>query len=236
MRGVRRQRLVVAATLAAASFTVMLWQIVAVGAESALAPCETGDHAVSADDYQFSPPSITIAAGTTVCWTNTGVVAHNVTSGTFSSGTLAPGESFRHTFASAGTFAYECTFHFGMAGTVNVTGSGSPPPAPPPPPPPPPGPPPPPPPAPPAPLPPPPAPPLPPAPPPPARATVQCRVPNVIGRRLSAARTVIRRSRCSVGRVRRARSRRVGRVISQSPRAGARRLRGTRVNLVVGRR
>src|SRR6266511_3498651 len=74
----------------------------------------------------------------------------------------------------------------------------------------------------------------PPAPPPPA--PVRCRVPRVIGLRLAAARTRIRRANCRVGRVRRARSRRVGRVLAQRPRAGVRRPRGTRVNLVVGSR
>jgi PASTA domain/Divergent InlB B-repeat domain len=74
----------------------------------------------------------------------------------------------------------------------------------------------------------------PPAPPPPA--TVRCRVPNVVGRKLRIARTLIRRADCAVGRVRRARSRRPrGRVIAQSPRPGARRPRGTRVNLTVSR-
>jgi beta-lactam-binding protein with PASTA domain len=61
-------------------------------------------------------------------------------------------------------------------------------------------------------------------------------VPRVIGLRLTAARTRIRRAHCSVGRVRRARSRRArGRVIAQSPRAGLRRPAGTRVNLVVSK-
>lgn len=63
-----------------------------------------------------------------------------------------------------------------------------------------------------------------------------CRVPRVTGRTLAAARRLITRGGCRVGRVRRARSRRVGRVLRQSPRGGARRARGTRVNLVVGRR
>lgn len=63
-----------------------------------------------------------------------------------------------------------------------------------------------------------------------------CRVPRVTGRKLAAARRLITRGGCRVGRVRRARSRRVGRVIRQSPRGGAQRARGTRVNLVVGRR
>ena len=65
---------------------------------------------------------------------------------------------------------------------------------------------------------------------------VRCRVPRVIGMTLGRARTRIRARHCRVGRVRRARSRRVGRVLSQSPRAGVRRARGARVNLVVGRR
>jgi len=61
-------------------------------------------------------------------------------------------------------------------------------------------------------------------------------VPRVGGLRLAAARARIRRGHCSVGRVRRAHSRRVGRVIAQKPRAGTRLRRGGRVNLVVGRR
>jgi beta-lactam-binding protein with PASTA domain len=65
---------------------------------------------------------------------------------------------------------------------------------------------------------------------------VRCRVPRVIGLRLGPARTRIRARHCSVGRIRRARSTRVGRVMSQSPRPGAVRRRGFPVNLVVGRR
>jgi Tol biopolymer transport system component len=72
------------------------------------------------------------------------------------------------------------------------------------------------------------------APPPPA-PTVRCVVPRVIGMRLGTARARIVRAKCRVGRVRRARSQRVGRVLSQSPRARSVRPRGTRVNLVVGR-
>ncbi|HET7856698.1 MAG TPA: PASTA domain-containing protein [Gaiellaceae bacterium] len=86
----------------------------------------------------------------------------------------------------------------------------------------------------------PPPPPPPPAPPPPVvpppRPRLQCRVPRVVGLRLTPARARIRRAGCRTGRVRRARSRRVGRVLAQNPRAGTRRPRGARVNLVVGRR
>jgi hypothetical protein len=69
-------------------------------------------------------------------------------------------------------------------------------------------------------------------PPPPAR----CVVPRLIGMRLARAKNRIRRASCSVGRVRRARSPRVGKVIGQSPRAGSVRRGGYRVSLRVGRR
>jgi beta-lactam-binding protein with PASTA domain len=65
---------------------------------------------------------------------------------------------------------------------------------------------------------------------------VHCRAPRVIGLTLGRARVRIRRANCSVGRIRRARSRRVGRVIGQSPRPGVIKRRGFPVNLVVGRR
>jgi beta-lactam-binding protein with PASTA domain len=63
-------------------------------------------------------------------------------------------------------------------------------------------------------------------------------VPNVIGLRLVRARARIRARRCRVGTIRRVRSRRtrIGRVVGQSPRGGAVRRVGFRVNLRVGRR
>jgi hypothetical protein len=63
-----------------------------------------------------------------------------------------------------------------------------------------------------------------------------CLVPRLAGKKLAVARRAVRRAHCSVGRVRYARSRRArGRVVSQSPRAGARKPAGTKVNLVVSR-
>jgi len=66
----------------------------------------------------------------------------------------------------------------------------------------------------------------------------KCRVPRVIGMRLAVARTKIASANCNTGSVRRVRSAktRVGKVLSQSPKAGAVRPRATKVNLVVGRR
>ncbi|HKW13623.1 MAG TPA: plastocyanin/azurin family copper-binding protein [Candidatus Krumholzibacteria bacterium] len=39
------------------------------------------------------------------------------------SGNIAPGASFSHTFATAGSFAYHCNFHSVMKGTVTVSAS-----------------------------------------------------------------------------------------------------------------
>jgi hypothetical protein len=91
--------------------------------------------------------------------------------------------------------------------------------------------------------PPPPGPPPPPAPPPPRgppppppHPPARCVVPRVIGMTLRRAKSRIRARRCGVGRVRYARSRRVGRVIGQTPRPGTRKARGFKVKLLVGRR
>ena len=71
----------------------------------------------------------------------------------------------------------------------------------------------------------------PPPPPPPRRV---CRVPNVVGKQIRRARTLIGRSGCRMGTIRRARSRRkAGTVVSQRPVAGRRVPLRTRVRLVV---
>lgn len=80
--------------------------------------------AVAADiaDFEFRPPTIEVAAGGTVTWTNAGVAPHTVsaTDGSFDSGTLETGGVFEQTFASPGSYAYLCQMHPDMAGTVEV--------------------------------------------------------------------------------------------------------------------
>jgi len=86
---------------------------------------------VSAQDFSFSPPTVTINVGDTVLWTNNGGT-HTVTSGLncarsgiWDSGTLSQGQSFSFTFHASGTYPYNCQIHcsFGMTGTVVVTPS-----------------------------------------------------------------------------------------------------------------
>jgi beta-lactam-binding protein with PASTA domain len=64
----------------------------------------------------------------------------------------------------------------------------------------------------------------------------KCKVPRVIGKGLTKARTAIRAANCSVGRVRRVQSKRTrGHVVRQSPLAGRRLAVGSKVNLFVSR-
>lgn len=80
--------------------------------------------AVHMSDFAFKPDTLTIHAGQTVVFQNDDDVTHNVTADAFKSGDVEGGKSWKHTFDKAGTYAYVCTYHPGMKGTIAVTGSG----------------------------------------------------------------------------------------------------------------
>lgn len=102
------------------------------GATGPTGPASSGfvDMQSSIDPYgggasnSFSPASVTILKDGSVTWTNSTGVTHNVT---FASATGAPqnipdfnsGTQTRQ-FGTAGSFAYQCTNHSGMSGTVVV--------------------------------------------------------------------------------------------------------------------
>jgi beta-lactam-binding protein with PASTA domain len=64
-----------------------------------------------------------------------------------------------------------------------------------------------------------------------------CRVPNVRGKKLAVARSAISKAHCSLGKVKRKKSKRVkrNRVIAQSPKAGTQLPNLGKVNLVLSR-
>lgn len=106
------------------------------------------------DDLVYDPETVTVSVGETVVWENVGEVGHSVTayedgipddaeyfaSGGFDSeqaakdaysvgdpdsGDVPGGESYEHTFETAGTYEYFCIPHesAGMVGTVEVQNS-----------------------------------------------------------------------------------------------------------------
>jgi plastocyanin len=77
---------------------------------------------VKVDNFSFSPQTITIAAGTTVIWTNRDDIPHTVVSDdkVFKSKVLDTDEKFSFTFDKAGNFPYFCSIHPKMTGKVIV--------------------------------------------------------------------------------------------------------------------
>ena len=95
-----------------------------------------GTSSVSIGDFNFTPASVSVRAGTTVKWTNNGSTSHSVTAddGSFNSGNLGgsmpdpydpytstPGASFQQVFNTPGSYPYHCTLHSNMTGTITVT-------------------------------------------------------------------------------------------------------------------
>lgn len=99
----------------------------AAGASSAPpASAATGATAgsVKIASFAFDPASLTVKVGATVTWTNSDSPSHTVTAddGSFGSGSIATGATFKQTFAKAGTYAYHCAIHPSMKATIVVTG------------------------------------------------------------------------------------------------------------------
>ncbi|MFT3854105.1 MAG: plastocyanin/azurin family copper-binding protein [Ilumatobacteraceae bacterium] len=93
--------------------------------ESAGGDSGGGATAVTIKGFAFDPKEIDITVGDTVTWTNEDGATHTVESvdGAFAeSDGLGQGETFTHTFDTAGTFNYVCGIHTGMKATVVVSG------------------------------------------------------------------------------------------------------------------
>ena len=95
------------------------------GTSSSAASTPTATNTVAIQNFAFSPDSITVKKGTTVTWTNKDSTQHDVTENDGKDGPksklLAQGESYSFTFNTAGSFAYICSIHPNMTGTVTVT-------------------------------------------------------------------------------------------------------------------
>jgi amicyanin len=86
---------------------------------------------VSIDNFTFSPPKLTVKAGTTVTWTNKDDIPHGIaaTGNAFArSNALDTDNSYSFTFTTPGTYQYFCYIHPHMTGTIVVeaeTGSNA---------------------------------------------------------------------------------------------------------------
>ncbi len=100
----------------------------ATGDTSAAATTDTGGAPapdgtdVTIADFAFSPDTLDVAVGTTVVWTNDDPTTHTVTADddSFGSDGLGQGDSFEHTFDTAGEHTYHCNIHPSMQATIVV--------------------------------------------------------------------------------------------------------------------
>ena len=76
---------------------------------------------VSVVDFSYMPGTVRINAGQSVFWRNDGTEQHDVTGADWHSGPLDPGYTYRLTFGLAGTYAYRCSIHLDMTGSVIVS-------------------------------------------------------------------------------------------------------------------
>jgi plastocyanin len=81
-----------------------------------------GDATVVIADVAFTNPDIAIQVGGTVTFDNQDTQAHTATGtgDSFDTDTIAAGETVTVTFDEVGTFAFVCSFHPFMKGTVVV--------------------------------------------------------------------------------------------------------------------
>jgi amicyanin len=80
------------------------------------------ENVVTIDNFTFTAPELTVAAGTTVKWVNHDDIPHSVVdkNKAFRSKALDTDDEYSFTFASAGTFDYFCGLHPHMVGKIIV--------------------------------------------------------------------------------------------------------------------
>ena len=83
----------------------------------------SGPTTVAIADFAFTPPALTVAAGSTVTWSNNDSLEHSVvaTDQSFASSPLDGGTTFQPRFDTPGEHAYFCGIHPSMTATVIVT-------------------------------------------------------------------------------------------------------------------
>ena len=78
-------------------------------------------HTVTIDGSRYEPASLVVKKGDTVTWVNKDPFPHTVTAaGKFDSKSIAANGKWTYRATKAGEFAYICTLHPNMTGTLKV--------------------------------------------------------------------------------------------------------------------
>lgn len=112
-----------------ASLLGILGATAALFAASPSVPLADAPHsaAIQIDNFHYSPPTLVVAPGTTVTWTNDDDSPHSVREkdGKFKSAALDTDEKFSQTFTRPGDYEYFCSIHPYMTGKIVVKPAGS---------------------------------------------------------------------------------------------------------------
>jgi plastocyanin len=112
--------LAILATLALVAFAPALVGLRGQSAVAASAQASTSPR-VTINHFAFHPPTLRIAKGSSVVFSNTSSTAHTATrAGSFDTGHIKPGRSVSVRFSRKGTFAYHCSIHPFMHGKIVV--------------------------------------------------------------------------------------------------------------------
>jgi plastocyanin len=120
----RRIGLVLGAVAVTALLAAALPELTAAG--EAVVAVAAGPATIDIDNFAFTPPTLTVTAGTTVTWKNEDDSPHRIgdKNGTFKSAALDTDDTFSHTFTTPGEYPYICTIHPYMVGKIIVKPTG----------------------------------------------------------------------------------------------------------------
>jgi amicyanin len=87
---------------------------------------QAANEEVKIDNFTFNAQQVTVKAGDTVTWVNHDDIPHTVTSTTmaFRSKAMDTDDKFSFTFTTPGSYAYFCSLHPHMTGTIVVEAAG----------------------------------------------------------------------------------------------------------------
>jgi plastocyanin len=84
----------------------------------------SGASALGTGAYDPNPFTRSFNAGNRVAWANNDAVVHRLVSEApaplFDSGDIAPGATFEFTYSARGSYAYHCSIHPTMVGTITL--------------------------------------------------------------------------------------------------------------------
>jgi plastocyanin len=99
----------------------VLLGVVIGGTEVARAADVAKTHTVVIDGLKYTPETLTVRRGETVVWVNKDPFPHTVTAkGFLDSRDIAAGKSWKFVARKPGKYAYICTLHPTMKGTLRV--------------------------------------------------------------------------------------------------------------------